>query len=99
MPSLRWTSENSNIPSERNTSALYDMEYMSEGHKNYIEVKAATSSFYMSLSEYNFAKKNSDNYEIYLVDLENNKIDGPHRLSDFEPSKISTEFQFFFGTK
>lgn len=99
IPSLRWTSENSNIPSERNTSALYDMEYMSEGQKNYIEVKAATSSFYMTLSEYNFAKKNSNNYEIYLVDLENNKIDGPHHLSDFEPSKISTEFQFFFGTK
>jgi len=30
-----------------------------------LEVKAATNTFYMSLTEYNFAKSNSSNYELY----------------------------------
>ena len=94
--SLKWTSENSDVPSERNTSTNYDMEYLKEGEKYFIEVKAATKMFYMSLAEYNFAKVNSHNYELYLVDLENNRIDGPHKLSEFETSKVSTEFQFIF---
>jgi hypothetical protein len=96
IPSLKWTSENSDIPSERNISAIYDMEYVKEGQKHFIEVKAATKSFFMSLSEYNFAKNNSINYELYLVDLVKDEIDGPHSLSEFESSKVSTEFQFFF---
>jgi hypothetical protein len=96
IPSLRWTSENSDIPSERNTSTLYDMEYLKDGQKLFVEVKSTTRSFYMSLSEYSFAKANSDNYELYLVDPENNIVDGPHSLGEFESSKLCTEFQFFF---
>lgn len=93
---LKWTSENSDIPSERNTSKVYDMECLLKEGKKYIEVKAATNSFYMSSSEYEFALNNRDNNEIYLVDLENNKIDGPHRIEEFEKLKIATEYQFKF---
>lgn len=96
IPSLKWTSENSDIPSERNTSAIYDMEYLKDGQKYFIEVKAATRSFFMSLSEYSFARNNSNVYELYLVDLENDVIDGPHSIIEFDSSKVSTEFQFFF---
>lgn len=96
IPSLRWTSENSDIPSERNNSTVYDMEYWRDGKKHYIEVKAATKSFYMSLAEYNFANDNSEYYELYLVDIKGNEIDGPHKICEFEASKLSTEFQFFF---
>lgn len=96
IPSLKWTSENSDVPSERNTSTNYDMEYFKNGRKCFIEVKAATKAFFMSLAEYNFAKTNSDHYELYLVDIESNRIDGPHSIDEFEASKTSTEFQFSF---
>lgn len=96
--SLRWTSENSDIPDERNNSSIYDMEYLHEGNKVFVEVKAATNKFYMSIAEYNFAKSNSDNYELYLVNLINNCIDGPHRIEEFEESKRATEYQFSFET-
>lgn len=95
-PSLKWTSENSEIPSERNTSKLYDMEYLKNEKKYFIEVKSALYTFIMSRQEYIFAKSNSENYELYLVDLKKKKIDGPHSLKEFESSKIATEFQFFF---
>lgn len=95
-PSLRWTSENSNIPSERNNSVLYDMEYWDDEKKYYIEVKSATKSFIMSLEEYNFANENAEYYELYLVDIKEKKIDGPHKICEFEGSKQATEFQFFF---
>ncbi len=96
LPSLKWTSENSNVPSERNTSISYDMEYIKGNQRHFIEVKATTGVFYMSVSEYNFAVKNHKNYEIYLVDLDKKKINGPHSIKEFEASKISTEFQFGF---
>lgn len=96
LPSLRWTSENSDIPEERNSSTIYDMEYWKDDSKYFIEVKSARNRFYMSLSEYTFANDNVDNYELYLVDLENKKIDGPHGISEFESSKQATEFQFSF---
>jgi hypothetical protein len=94
--SLKWTSENSDVPSERNSSTNYDMEYFKDGKKYFIEVKAATKTFFMSLAEYNFAKTNSEYYELYLVDIENNRIDGPHSLDEFEKSKASSEFQFSY---
>ena len=96
IPTLKWTSENSNVPSERNTSTSYDMEYIENNQKHYIEVKAATSLFYMSLAEYNFAIRNIKHYQIYLVDLEKKQVNGPHSIKDFEASKVSTEFQFAF---
>ena len=95
-PSLRWTSENSDIPDERNNSTIYDMEYLHHGEKIYVEVKAATNTFYMSLAEYNFAKSNYSNYELYLVNLNNKCIDGPHKIEEFEESKRATEYQFSF---
>lgn len=95
-PSLKWTSENSDIPSERNTSTKYDMEYMKHGEKYFIEVKSSNQTFFMSKSEYDFAKKNEMNYELYLVDFDNHEIDGPHRISEFESSKVSTQFQFSY---
>ena len=96
IPSLKWTSENSDVPSERNTSSSYDMEYIQDNQKHFIEVKAATEVFYMSLAEYNFARLNLKHYEIYLVDLENKLINGPHNIIEFEASKVSTEFKFAF---
>lgn len=96
IPSLKWTSENSDVPSERNTSNNYDMEYFINGEMHYIEVKASTGTFFMSSAEYDFAKRNLKNYELYLVDLEHNKISGPHGIMEFEPSKRATQFQFFF---
>lgn len=95
-PSLRWTSENSDIPEQRNNSTIYDMEYWKDDIKRFIEVKAATNRFYMSSAEYNFANDNVDNYELYLVDFESQKIDGPHGISEFELSKVATEFLFSF---
>lgn len=93
---LQWTSENSDIPSTRNTSSKYDMEYWSGGIKRYIEVKAATVTFFMSISEYEFAVANSENYELYLVDIKNEEILGPYAISKFEDSKVATQFQFAF---
>lgn len=72
---LRWTSESSDIPAERNHSSIYDMEYQRDGKTVYVEVKAAVNNFYMSSAEYDFAHEHADSYEIYLVDLENKHID------------------------
>lgn len=96
IPSLRWTSENSDIPSEREGTSKYDMVYLKDGQEIFIEVKAATQIFYMSIYEYKFAQSNKNNYELYLVDLENRIIDGPHNLSEFDSSKEATQFQFSF---
>ena len=74
------------------------MEYLHDGNKVFVEVKAATNTFFMSLSEYNFAKSNSSNYELYLVNLSNSCIDGPHKIEEFEESKQATEYQFYFET-
>lgn len=96
---LRWTSESSDIPSERNLSSIYDMEYYKDDQKCFIEVKAATNSFYMSSSEYSFAKANANNYNLYLVDIRNDEIDGPHQIMEFESCKKETEYQFLFESK
>lgn len=95
-PNLKWTSENSDIPSQRNTSTSYDMLYEKNGVRHYIEIKAATHSFFMTMSEYKFAKNNANVYELYLVDLDKELLDGPHAISDFESSKVPTEFKFSF---
>ncbi|MCF7756066.1 DUF3883 domain-containing protein [Paenibacillus xylanexedens] len=50
----------------------------------YVEVKAVVSNFYMSSAEYDFAHEHAESYEIYLVDLDNENIDGPHRIEEFE---------------
>ncbi|MNW40671.1 hypothetical protein D3C74_177880 [compost metagenome] len=71
---LKWTSENSDIPAERNQSSIYDMEYQRDGKIVYVEVKAAVNNFYMSSAEYNFAHEHVELYEIYLVNLENGHI-------------------------
>jgi len=34
--SLRWTSENSDIPDERNNSTIYDMEYLHDENKVFV---------------------------------------------------------------
>jgi hypothetical protein len=95
-PSLRWTSENSDIPAERNTSTIYDMEYLNNEKKYFVEIKASLKEFYMSLSEFNFAKENSDVYELYFVDIGAKQIDGPHKIEEFEESKIATQYKFFY---
>jgi Domain of unknown function (DUF3883) len=96
---LRWTSENSDIPAERNQSSIYDMEYKREGKTVYVEVKAAVNNFYMSSAEYHFANEHSESYEIYLVDLEKEHIYGPHSIVDFEGSKMATQYRFFYDMK
>lgn len=93
---LKWTSENSDIPSERNSSTVFDMEYIQDGRKKYIEVKAASNSFFMSKSEYEFGTNNKENYELYLVDLAKKRVDGPHKIDEFEMLKNPTEYQFTF---
>lgn len=99
IPTLRWTSENSDIPSEREGTSKYDMVYIKDGKERFIEVKAATDVFFMSIYEYKFARDNAENYELYLVDLDNDIIDGPHSLSEFESSKEATLFQFSFKSE
>lgn len=99
IPTLRWTSENSDIPSEREGTAKYDMVYIKDGKECFIEVKAATDVFFMSIYEYRFARDNVENYELYLVDLDKDIIDGPHSLSEFETSKEATMFQFSFTSE
>lgn len=94
---LRWTSENSDIPAERNQSSIYDMEYKREGKTVYVEVKAAINNFYMSSAEYHFAHEHAESYEIYLVDLEKEHIDGPHNIDEFEASKTPTQYKFCYN--
>ncbi|OMD89327.1 hypothetical protein BSK49_13160 [Paenibacillus odorifer] len=94
---LRWTSENSDIPAERNQSSIYDMEYLREGKTVYVEVKAAVNNFYMSSAEYHFAHEHAESYEIYLVDLEKEHIDGPHSIDEFEASKTATQYRFSYN--
>ncbi|GED30264.1 DUF3883 domain-containing protein [Brevibacillus centrosporus] len=94
---LRWTSENSDIPAERNQSSIYDMEYQRDGKIVYVEVKAAVNNFYMSSAEYDFAHKHAESYEIYLVNLENEHIDGPHSIEEFEESKTATQYKFSYA--
>lgn len=93
---LTWTSENSDIPAERNQSSIYDMEYQRDGKTVYVEVKAAVNNFYMSSTEYQFAHEHLELYEIYLVDLEKGHIDGPHRIDEFEASKTATQYRFSY---
>jgi hypothetical protein len=93
---LRWTSENSEIPAERNQSSIYDMEYQRDRKTIYVEVKAAVNNFYMSSAEYRFAHEHADSYEIYLVDLEKEHIDGPHSIDEFEASKTATQYRFSY---
>ena len=94
---LRWTSENSDIPAERNQSSIYDMKYQSDGKIVYVEVKAAVKNFYMSSAEYDFAHEHAKSYEIYLVDLENQHIDGPHSIDEFEASKTASQYKFSYN--
>jgi hypothetical protein len=94
---LRWTSENSDFPAERNQSSIYDMEYQRNGKTVYVEVKAAVNNFYMSSAEYHFAHEHSESYEIYLVDLEKEHIDGPHSIDEFEESKTTTQYRFSYN--
>lgn len=93
---LRWTSENSDIPSERNQSSIYDMEYKRDRKIVYVEVKAAINNFYMSSAEYKFAHEHKDSYEIYLVDIEKGHIEGPHNIEEFESSKMVTQYKFHY---
>jgi hypothetical protein len=94
---LRWTSENSDIPAERNQSSIYDMEYQRDGKTVYVEVKAAVNNFYMTSAEYDFANDHAESYELYLVDLEKNHIDGPHSIDEFESSKTVTQYRFSYN--
>lgn len=94
---LRWTSENSDIPAERNQSSIYDMEYQRDGKIVYVEVKAAVRNFYMSSQEYDFAHEHSESYEIYLVNLENKHIDGPHSIEEFKASKRASQYRFSYN--
>ncbi|MCF6139085.1 sacsin N-terminal ATP-binding-like domain-containing protein [Pseudalkalibacillus berkeleyi] len=94
---LRWTSENSDIPAERNQSSIYDMEYQKDGKTVYVEVKAAVNHFYMSSAEYDFAYEQTGSYEIYLVDLEKKDINGPHSIDEFEASKTATQYRFSYN--
>ncbi len=96
IPSLKWTSESSSCASQRGNSQKYDMEYIKDGEKHYIEVKAGVTSFYMSRSEYDFSQENKDVYEIYLVDSDATKIDGPHTIGEFEGAKEVNEYIFNF---
>lgn len=100
-PNLKWTSENahSNLP-ERNTSTSFDMYYVnSENEKVLVEVKHSTKSFYMSSSEYELAKIKGNLYEIWLVDIKRNIVNGPKFISEFESSKVATEYMFSYTTK
>lgn len=95
---LKWTSENapSNFP-ERNTSTSYDMYYINaKNQKVFIEIKSSIGSFYMTSSEYELAVNQGESYEIWLVDVNNNKINGPKYIKDFESSKEATEYRFSY---
>jgi hypothetical protein len=95
--SLRWTSEKSTIPAERNMSSVYDMEYIKDGKRFYVEIKASKGEFFMSSLEYSFAKKNCKNYELYFVDIENAEVDGPHSISEFNNVPLRpTEYKFTY---
>jgi hypothetical protein len=94
---LRWTSENSEIPAERNQSSIYDMEYQRDGKTVYVEVKAGVNNFYMSSAEYHFAHEHAESYEIYLVDLEKEHIYGPNSIDEFEASKTATQYRFSYN--
>jgi hypothetical protein len=97
-PNLKWTSENaySHLP-ERNTSTSNDMYYInSKNQKVLIEVKSSSGTFYMTSSEYNLAQSQGDLYEIWLVDLNENIVNGPKFIREFESSKESTEYRFSY---
>ncbi len=71
---VAWVSENArkaNVNPEGSAELGYDMEYIdSKGKKMYVEVKASVSDiieFHMTSSEYNFAKKHSDEYKVLFV--------------------------------
>jgi hypothetical protein len=98
--SLKWTSEKSLIPSDRNKSSVYDMEYIRDDKKVYVEIKASKGEFYMSASEFKFARENSASYELYFVDIENQIIDGPHSIEEFKlPGPTPTEYKFKYIVK
>jgi hypothetical protein len=94
---LKWTSEKSKITEDREPSNKYDLKFKKNGRDYFIEVKSATSEFFMSSEEYKFAKANQKYYEIFLVDIPNNEICGPYSLSDFEPCKRPSEYRFVFA--
>ncbi len=48
-------------------------------------------------AEYHFAHEHSESYEIYLVDLEKEHIDGPHSIDEFEASKTTTQYRFSYN--
>jgi len=97
-PNLKWTSENaySHLP-ERNTSTSNDMYYInSKNEKVLIEIKSSSGTFYMTSSEYELAQIQGDLYEIWLVDLNENVVNGPKFIREFESSKEATEYKFSY---
>lgn len=97
-PNLKWTSENaySHLP-ERNTSTSNDMYYInSKNEKVLIEIKSSSGTFYMTSSEYELAQSQGDLYEIWLVDLNKNVVNGPKFIREFESSKEATEYKFSY---
>lgn len=97
-PNLKWTSENaySHLP-ERNTSTSNDMYYInSKNEKVLIEIKSSSGTFYMTSSEYELAQSQSGLYEIWLVDLNKNVVNGPKFIREFESSKEATEYKFSY---
>ena len=97
-PNLKWTSENaySHLP-ERNTSTSNDMHYInSNNEKVLIEIKSSSGTFYMTSSEYELAKSQGELYEIWLVDLNNNVVNGPKFIREFESSKEAIEYKFSY---
>lgn len=97
-PNLKWTSENaySHLP-ERNTSTSNDMYYInSKNEKVLIEIKSSSGTFYMTSSEYDLAQIQGNLYEIWLVDLNKNVVNGPKFIREFESSKEATEYKFSY---
>lgn len=93
-PTLKWTSENSEITPYRNTSSKYDMRYEEDGQTYYIEIKKFGQNFYMSLSEYEFAKKNNEHYFLYFVDIDKKELFAPRKITDFDENKKVHGYRF-----
>ena len=76
-------------------STSNDMYYINSKNQKVLIEKFLQEHF-MTSSEYNLAQSQGDLYEIWLVDLNENILNGPKFIREFESSKESTEYKFSY---
>ncbi len=85
--------------SKDDDSAGYDIEYYNGENWKKVEVKVLSNGeFFISKNQYKFAKEYQKNYEIFLVDIDNNKC---YRISKnafqhIENNKKPNEFKVIY---